>query len=264
MTIFDELFSTIIGILLVALPGGGDATTNISAAAQVGASSTVPALTIEEKGVIEQIRSALARYQTKIEARSRVVSNDDRDDGARSRGRGEDDVNDEFDDSDGRVEGSAQASVGIELRGDNSRDDSSRSGDDDDSDEDRRHDDDDEDEDEDGDDDRRGSGSSGITSGSTANVPPSTGSTQGGVVGTVVAGLTISEVAKHNSAASCYTIVNGSVYDVTSWISKHPGGQGAIKGMCGVDASADFNGQHSGDRRPENELAGFKLGALVR
>ncbi|MBP9668932.1 MAG: cytochrome b5 domain-containing protein [Candidatus Pacebacteria bacterium] len=266
MTIFDELFSTIIGILLVALPGGGDASTDTTAAAQVGASSTVPTLTIEERGVIEQVRSALVRYQTKIEARSRVASSDDYDsDDTRSRGRGEDDLNDEFDDSDGRVEGSATARVGSEDQDDTERSTSSRREDRDDEDDDMRHsDDDNEDEDEDREDDRRGSGSSGGTTGSAGTTQSGTGSAQGSVTGSIVAGLTLSEVAKHNSASSCYTIVNGNVYDVTSWISKHPGGQGAIKGMCGVDASADFNGQHSGDRRPETELAGFKLGALVR
>lgn len=71
-----------------------------------------------------------------------------------------------------------------------------------------------------------------------------------------------SEVAVHNSSNSCWTIVNGAIYDVTSWISKHPGGASAIKGMCGVDASNDFNEQHAGQGGPEKALASFKIGVL--
>lgn len=76
--------------------------------------------------------------------------------------------------------------------------------------------------------------------------------------------FTLVEVAKHNTDSSCYTVVNGSVYDVTSWISQHPGGKQAIIGMCGVDASSAFNGQHGGQARPESELASFKIGALIK
>ena len=74
---------------------------------------------------------------------------------------------------------------------------------------------------------------------------------------------TLSDVAKHNTSTDCWTTVNGGVYDVTSWISKHPGGQQAIIGMCGIDGSDAFNGQHGGQRRPANELASFKIGTLA-
>lgn len=62
---------------------------------------------------------------------------------------------------------------------------------------------------------------------------------------------TKAEVATHATTASCWTIINGNVYDVTSWISQHPGGSQAIKGLCGIDGSAAFNGQHGGQPRPE-------------
>ena len=32
------------------------------------------------------------------------------------------------------------------------------------------------------------------------------------------------EVAKHGSAESCWVVIHGEVYDVTSYISQHPGG----------------------------------------
>ena len=80
--------------------------------------------------------------------------------------------------------------------------------------------------------------------------------------GTTATAYTLAEVKLHNSSASCWSVVNNVVYDVTSWISAHPGGASAIKGMCGVDASGAFNGQHGGQARPVSELASFKIGVL--
>lgn len=75
---------------------------------------------------------------------------------------------------------------------------------------------------------------------------------------------TMADVAKHNSGTSCWTAINGGVYDVTSWINQHPGGAQAILSLCGIDGSAAFNGQHGGQARPESELATFKIGTLVK
>lgn len=75
---------------------------------------------------------------------------------------------------------------------------------------------------------------------------------------------TLAQVAKHSKASSCWTTINGGVYDVTSWIDQHPGGQQAIIGLCGIDGSDAFNGQHGGQRRPASELASFKIGTLAK
>lgn len=37
--------------------------------------------------------------------------------------------------------------------------------------------------------------------------------------------FTMAQVQAHNSASSCYSVVNGSVYDLTNWIDRHPGGK---------------------------------------
>lgn len=79
---------------------------------------------------------------------------------------------------------------------------------------------------------------------------------------TISSGYTAVQVALHASAADCWTIVNGNVYNLTSWISRHPGGERAILQMCGTDASSDFNEQHGGQGGPERILAGYKVGAL--
>lgn len=81
--------------------------------------------------------------------------------------------------------------------------------------------------------------------------------------GTVAAGsYTLAQVQQHASPSDCWAVVSGNVYDLTSWISQHPGGPGVIEGMCGADATAAFDGQHGGQPRPAEELARFLLGPL--
>jgi cytochrome b involved in lipid metabolism len=75
---------------------------------------------------------------------------------------------------------------------------------------------------------------------------------------------TMADVALHNSAASCWSAINGGVYDLTSWINQHPGGQGTILSICGIDGSSAFNNQHGGQRRPASELTGFQIGTLTQ
>jgi cytochrome b involved in lipid metabolism len=77
-----------------------------------------------------------------------------------------------------------------------------------------------------------------------------------------VSGYTLSQVVVHNNQSSCWTAINGKVYDVTSWINQHPGGSGAILSLCGKDGSASFSAQHGGQARPANELANFYIGEL--
>lgn len=91
-----------------------------------------------------------------------------------------------------------------------------------------------------------------ITTPKTSPTPTSSGPTA----------YTWAQVSTHNSSASCWTVVNGGVYDLTSWISKHPGGEGAIRSMCGKDGSEDFNEQHGGSGGPEKVLAGYKIGVI--
>jgi cytochrome b involved in lipid metabolism len=73
---------------------------------------------------------------------------------------------------------------------------------------------------------------------------------------------TMADVALHASKESCWTVVDGSVYDVTSFITKHPGGQSKILGICGKDGSEKFGGQHEGDERAEGTLDSFKIGII--
>jgi len=73
---------------------------------------------------------------------------------------------------------------------------------------------------------------------------------------------TLAQVATHNSQSDCWTVVNGSVYDITSYITRHPGGVRAISAICGKDGTSTFEGQHGGQSRPENTLSSFLIGSL--
>lgn len=73
---------------------------------------------------------------------------------------------------------------------------------------------------------------------------------------------TLKQVQQHNSASDCWAAINGGVYDLTSWISQHPGGPDKIEGLCGKDGTSNFEGQHSGDSNPQSRLASFKIGEL--
>lgn len=74
--------------------------------------------------------------------------------------------------------------------------------------------------------------------------------------------FTMAEVKANNTPAKCWSVVNGKVYNLSSWINKHPGGSGAIIRMCGVDATDAFMGKHGGQARPESELANYFIGVL--
>jgi len=59
--------------------------------------------------------------------------------------------------------------------------------------------------------------------------------------------LTPAEIAKHGSAGSCWVIIGGNVYDLTGYISIHPGGSGEIIPYCGKDGTIAFATKNSGD-----------------
>ena len=95
----------------------------------------------------------------------------------------------------------------------------------------------------------------------TSDVSPApSGTTGGNASGQLM--LSAQEVAKHNSASDCWSVVKGNVYNLTSYIQRHPGGQSALKNICGKDGSAAFSNQHNNQGKPNNVLQGFLIGAL--
>jgi len=62
--------------------------------------------------------------------------------------------------------------------------------------------------------------------------------------------VTLEEVQKHTVKEDCWTIVHGKVYDITKYISRHPGGVRLIMKNAGGDSSQDFEAmEHSKNAR---------------
>lgn len=82
-------------------------------------------------------------------------------------------------------------------------------------------------------------------------------------VSTTTIAYTMAEVAKHNNESSCWSVIDGNVYDLTSWISKHPGGERNILKICGIDGTSAFNSEHGKDAKAQVKRDEFLLGALT-
>ena len=81
---------------------------------------------------------------------------------------------------------------------------------------------------------------------------------------TTQSAYTMAKVKENNSAASCWSVISGNVYNLTQWINQHPGGPSAIASLCGVDGTASFNAQHRGEGKPTQRLSGYLLGPLTK
>jgi len=68
---------------------------------------------------------------------------------------------------------------------------------------------------------------------------------------------TLAQVAEHASAASCWVIIDGMVYDLTGYIDLHPANPRTILQYCGKDGT---RGWETKDRsRPHSSEAGRLL-----
>lgn len=99
------------------------------------------------------------------------------------------------------------------------------------------------------------------TSNSSGNVNPnSSGDIPSGKT------FTAAEVSTHSSESDCWMIISAKVYNVTTYINKHPGGNDILAG-CGKDATAMFESRpdsgapHS--RSAESLLESYYIGDLA-
>ena len=69
--------------------------------------------------------------------------------------------------------------------------------------------------------------------------------------------LTTAQIATHNSLSNCWMIVSGKVYDVTRYITQHPGGASAITNLCGQDGTSGF--QTKGGRGSNHSNNAYNL-----
>ena len=73
---------------------------------------------------------------------------------------------------------------------------------------------------------------------------------------------TLAEVQTHNTVSNCWSVINGDVYNLTTWIGSHPGGAAAITQLCGTDGTRAFNNQHEGEGKVMRQLGLFNIGRL--
>ncbi|KAB5581055.1 FMN-dependent dehydrogenase-domain-containing protein [Coniochaeta sp. 2T2.1] len=70
------------------------------------------------------------------------------------------------------------------------------------------------------------------------------------------------EVAKHASASSCWVILYNKVYDVTDFLSSHPGGSKVILQLAGRDATEEYDPIHPPGILEENLKPEALLGTV--
>lgn len=68
------------------------------------------------------------------------------------------------------------------------------------------------------------------------------------------------ELGKHSTAGDCWVAVSGKVYDVTNWLSRHPGGQLPVINIAGQDATDVFIAFHPA--KAHQMLQKFYIGEL--
>jgi cytochrome b involved in lipid metabolism len=78
--------------------------------------------------------------------------------------------------------------------------------------------------------------------------------------------LTAATVANHATLADCWLIINNNVYDVTSYVPFHPGGENTIRPWCGKESTNAFatKGGGGGDHSQSaySQLDRYLIGAL--
>lgn len=75
-------------------------------------------------------------------------------------------------------------------------------------------------------------------------------------------GLRTLTVAKHTSPESCWVVLYGNVYDVTNFLSEHPGGSKIILKLAGKDATEEYDPIHPPGTIEENLAPEAKLGRV--
>lgn len=75
-------------------------------------------------------------------------------------------------------------------------------------------------------------------------------------IGTENLTYTLDQIAQHKDSESCWTAIEGKVYDLTPFVKSgfHPGKDAILKG-CGIDSTELFNTRPMGTGTPHSERA---------
>jgi cytochrome b involved in lipid metabolism len=77
---------------------------------------------------------------------------------------------------------------------------------------------------------------------------------------------TLEQVTEHNKQDDTWVIINNKVYDVSSFVEKHPGGPDKILNVAGQEVTEKFNNVSAHIKNMDNiekYLEGMEIGSLV-
>ncbi|MCD7445933.1 Cytochrome b5 isoform A [Datura stramonium] len=64
--------------------------------------------------------------------------------------------------------------------------------------------------------------------------------------------ITMEEASQHNTKDDCWVVIDGKVYDVSSYLDEHPGGDDVVLDATGKDATDEF--EDAGHSKSAREL----------
>jgi len=74
--------------------------------------------------------------------------------------------------------------------------------------------------------------------------------------------FTWEEVAQHNTASSCWVYIGNAVYDITTWLDRHPGGRDILLLTAGRDVSDLFVTYHPFTDKAASVIAKYQIGEI--
>lgn len=78
--------------------------------------------------------------------------------------------------------------------------------------------------------------------------------------------FTSAEIAVHNTTSSCWLLIDARVYDVSTYLSRHPAGSRTITPWCGRESTVAFHtedGEGTHSSRAYVDLAAYEIGVLA-
>ncbi|CZR55393.1 related to cytochrome b5 [Phialocephala subalpina] len=73
---------------------------------------------------------------------------------------------------------------------------------------------------------------------------------------------TVAEVSAHNTTTDLWTIISDSVYNVTEFQKRHPGGAKILETVAGKDATKKFRSIHNPNILGAEQFKDLKIGEL--
>lgn len=76
---------------------------------------------------------------------------------------------------------------------------------------------------------------------------------------------TIDQVAEHNNASSCWKIIEGGVYDLTTYLPDHPTDEETFTRWCGREATPAWQDKGNGrshSPRAAARLENYRIGVI--